>query len=111
MSVIVTTTREEFTQRVVKNKKAVLVDFWAQWCPPCRAMAPGLEQLGNSHDDKLDVVKVDIEASAENGQLATEHGVQSIPNLVVYKDGKQVKNLIGMRPTSVLEHELAEYLG
>ncbi len=111
MGLIVTTTKEEFTQHVVNNKKAVLVDFWAQWCPPCRAMAPGLEQLSSSHDDKLDVVKVDIEASAANNQLASEHGVQGIPNLVVYKDGKQVKNLVGMRPTAVLERELAEYLG
>jgi thioredoxin 1 len=110
MSVIVTTTREEFTQHVLQNKKAVLIDFWAEWCPPCRAMAPGLEQLGGSHDDKLDVVKVDIEASADNGQLAAEHKVLSIPNLVVYKDGKQVKTLIGLQPVATLERELAEYL-
>jgi thioredoxin 1 len=110
MSVIVTTTREEFKQHVLQNKKAVLIDFWAEWCPPCRAMAPGLEQFGSVHDDKFDVVKVDIEATPDNGQLAAEHKVLSIPNLIVYKDGKPVKTLVGMHPVAALERELTEYL-
>ena len=73
-------------------------------------MAPVLEQLARKYDGKLDVIKVDIEDGHENAQLANEHGVQGIPNMVVYKGGKVVKNLVGMRPAPVLENELKEFL-
>lgn len=109
MSMINTMTAEEFEQQVRQSKQVVLVDFWAEWCPPCRAMAPILEQLDQKHAN-LDVVKVNIEASQDNAVLAQQHGVQGIPNMVVYKDGKLVKNLVGMRPASVLENELKEWL-
>lgn len=110
MSVINTANKDEFTKYVNESDKVVLVDFWAEWCPPCRAMAPVLEHMARKYDDKLDVVKVDIEQSAENQQLAVDHGVQGIPNMVVYKDGKMVKNLVGMRPAPVLENELKAFL-
>lgn len=111
MSVINTATKDEFKTNATDSGKVVLVDFWAEWCPPCRAMAPVLEQLAKKYGDKLDVVKVDIEASADNNRLAGEHGVQGIPNMVIYKNGKVVKNLVGMRPAPVLEHELQEFIG
>ena len=100
------TTKQEFDAKVLKNDNLVLVDFWAEWCPPCRAMEPILKSLADSRE-QFDVVKVDVEASADNSRLATEHGVQGIPNMQVYKDGKMVKELIGMRPRAVLEQELA----
>lgn len=111
MSIINTTTKEAFQKSVKDNKKVVLVDFWAEWCAPCRAMAPVLEHMSRKYGDALDVVKVNIEESAENHQLAMDHGVQGIPNMVIYKDGKVVKNLVGMRPAPVLENELAVLLG
>lgn len=110
MGVIATRTRDEFNQHTVDNDKVALVDFWADWCPPCRAMAPVLEQLARNHEDTLDVVKVDVEDGPDNAMLANEHGVQGIPNMVVYKGGKVVKNLVGMRPAAVLESELKEFL-
>ncbi len=110
MSVINITTSEEFQSKVVDNQKLVLIDFWAEWCPPCRAMAPILEQLAKKKADALDVVKVDIEATRDNADLAAKHGVQGIPNFVLYKAGKQVGSLVGMRPLPVLERELAAHL-
>ena len=110
MSVINITTQDEFNSTVISSDKVVLVDFWAEWCPPCRAMAPVLEQLGTTHDRLLDIVKVDIEASKDNAALAQRHGVQGIPNMVVYKNGQLVHHMVGMRPAPVLERELGAFL-
>lgn len=109
MSVIDTKTKAEFKDNVVDSNKVVLVDFWAEWCPPCRAMAPVLNAVDRKFDG-LDVVKVNIEESQDNAMLAQEHGVSGIPNMVIYKGGKQVKNLVGMRPAPVLENDLKEFL-
>lgn len=106
MALYNTTTKAEFDDKVLKSDNLVLVDFWAEWCPPCRAMAPILEQVSGSIEG-FDVVKVDIEASADNQRLAGEYEVRSIPNMVVFKGGKVVKTLIGTRSQSVLEQEIA----
>ncbi len=106
MALFNTTTHDEFTKKVLESKNLVLVDFWAQWCPPCRMMAPILESVAEKLDG-VDVVKVDIEQSADNNKLASTYGVQGIPNMQVFKDGIVVKELVGMRPQSVLEQELA----
>ncbi len=102
MALYNTTTRQEFEDRVINSEKVVLVDFWAEWCPPCVAMTPALVSLAKDLDDTTDVVKVNIEESADNKKLAGEHQVQSIPNMVVYKGGKQVDNIIGMVPEPAL---------
>ena len=109
MSVIDTKTIAEFKDNVVDSNKVVLVDFWAEWCPPCRAMAPVLNAMDRKYDG-LEVVKVNVEESQDNAMLAQEHGVSGIPNMVIYKGGKQVKNLVGMRPAPVLENDLKEFL-
>lgn len=106
MALYNTKTRQEFDEKVLKSNKLVLVDFWAEWCPPCRAMAPILVSMADKQDAKIDVVKVDIEEPGENGVLATEHQVQSIPNMVVFKDGKEVDRIIGL----TREPELTERL-
>lgn len=110
MAIISIVTREEFEEKVLQSKKAVLVDFWAQWCPPCRAMAPILEMTDHHLDDKIDIVKIDIEASADNNQLASEYRVQGIPNMKIFKDSKMVEEIIGMRPQPALEGALKKYL-
>ena len=108
MALYSTTTSAEFEDKVLKSDKVVLVDFWATWCPPCRMMAPILEATAKKMDDVLDVVKVDIEASPDNAQLAGQYGVQGIPNMQVFKSGGVVKELVGARPQNVLEGELGE---
>lgn len=110
MALISTKTRQEFDERVLNNKKLVLVDFWAEWCPPCRAMAPILEMTAKHMDENLDIVKVNIEETADNGQLATEYRIQSIPNMKVFKDGKIVDEIVGMQPQPALEGALKKHL-
>jgi thioredoxin 1 len=105
-----TTTKDEFEEKVLKSKKVVLVDFWAEWCPPCLAMAPTLEKLAKEMDENVDVVKVNIEKTAENGQLATEHNVQSIPNMLVFKDGNVVNEVVGLVSQQFLEDVLKPFV-
>ncbi len=110
MSLINTTTNDEFTKNVLESNKLVLVDFWAEWCPPCRAMAPILETTAKKMDKSVDIVKVNIEATDDNAALAQKYGVQGIPNMQIFKDGKVVDQLVGLRPADVLEDELAQHL-
>jgi thioredoxin 1 len=106
MALYTTKTRAQFNEKVLENKKVVLVDFWAAWCAPCRAMAPILDAIAKDMSTQIDVVKVDIEESADNQMIAGEYGVQGIPNMQIFKDGSVVDELIGMRPQAALEDEL-----
>lgn len=110
MGLVQTVTESEFQNHVLDNKKLVLVDFWAEWCAPCRAIAPSLEKIAKTMDKELDIVKVNIEESPDNTMLAGRHGVQSIPNMQVFRNGEKIDELIGMRSEAVLEAELKEYL-
>ena len=102
MALYTITTKSEFEKHVLQNDKPVLVDFWANWCAPCRAMAPALHDIGSELDTIVDVVKVNIEASQDNQQLAGEYGVQSIPNMPIFQGGKEVSRIIGMVPKAEL---------
>lgn len=103
-----TTTNDDFAAKVLSNDKPVLVDFWAEWCPPCHAMAPLLKSIAEDLDGIADIVKVNIEESADNNRLAGEHQVQSIPNLVIFKDGKEVDRIVGMAGGDVISKKLTE---
>lgn len=100
MALYNTTTKQEFDEKVLKNDRPVLVDFWAPWCPPCRAMAPILQMIAD--ETNFDVVKIDTEASQDNARLAMEYRVQGIPNMKVFKDGVMVEEIVGMRPKQTL---------
>ena len=110
MTLIATTTRQAFEDAVLKSNKVVLVDFWAEWCPPCRAMSPILHAVADTLAKDVDIIKVNIEESADNAQLASEYGVQSIPNMNIFKGGKVIDTVIGMVPQTVLEDTLKSHM-
>lgn len=109
MALYNTTTKQEFEDKVLKSKKIVLVDFWAEWCPPCRAMAPILHDLAEKLDKQVDIVKVNIEDGSDNAQLASKYEVRSIPNMNIFKDGKIVDTVVGMVPAGHLSDMLLGY--
>lgn len=108
MALYNTKTKQEFEEKVLKSNKVVLVDFWAEWCPPCRAMAPILHDVADELDAIVDIVKVDIEDGNENSALAVEYKVSSIPNMNLFKNGEVVDHIIGMVPKLQLVDKLQQ---
>jgi thioredoxin len=102
-----TVTDETFEADVLKNDKPVLVDYWAEWCGPCKMVAPVLEAISDEHGDKLDVVKLNVD---ENPVVTQKYGILNIPTLGVFKAGEVVMELVGARSKSALLRELADYL-
>ena len=88
-------TRENFEQEVLKSDKPVLIDFWAQWCGPCRMLSPTISEIAEEYKDKVKVCKVNVD---EEGDLAAMFRVSSIPLLVVMKGGKVTNSAVGVRP-------------
>lgn len=93
-------TDASFEADVLKSSKPVLVDFWAEWCGPCRSIAPSLEALATEYEGKMDVVKVNID---ENPMSPTQYGVRGIPTLLIFKDGKVAAQQVGAAPKSALK--------
>ena len=102
-----TTTDATFEADVLRSEKPVLVDFWAVWCGPCRAVAPVLDEIAAAYGDKIDVVKLNTD---ENPQTVAKYGIVSIPTLNVYVGGEVVKSMIGAKPKPILLRELADFL-
>ena len=102
----ITITDADF-ESVVASDTPTLVDFWADWCGPCHAIAPSLEELAGEHADTLTVAKVNVD---ENQALALEHEVMSIPTLIIFKDGVEKKRLVGAVPKAHIEAELVEFI-
>jgi thioredoxin 1 len=106
MTQIPTVTDDAFAAEVLESERPVLVDFTAAWCPPCRVMKPVLAELAAERDD-LRVVQLDVDAEQ---RIAAEYGVLSMPTFILFRDGREVRRLVGARPRRRLEAELAEVL-
>ncbi|MFB4301124.1 thioredoxin [Actinomadura sp. NTSP31] len=100
-------TDADFATEVLASDKPVLVDFWAEWCGPCRMVAPILEEISAAHGDKLEIVKLNID---ENPKVPAEYGVLQIPTMNVYSGGEVVKQIMGAKPKAALLRDLAEFL-
>lgn len=101
-------TDDTFDADVLRSGKTVVVDFWATWCGPCKMVAPVLDEIAGEHKDKLTVAKLDIDA---NPATARDYQVMSIPTMIVFQDGKPVKQIVGAKPKDALLSDLADYLG
>jgi thioredoxin 1 len=102
----VVATDEVFDKTIEKG--LTLVDFWADWCGPCRQIAPIVEQIAEENKGKLQVAKLDVDA---NGETAMKYGVMSIPTLILFKDGEPVERLVGYRPKEALMTKIRPHLG
>ncbi|MET1044968.1 MAG: thioredoxin [Microbacteriaceae bacterium] len=107
MSVAKTVTDATFEAEVLNSDKTILVDFWAEWCGPCRMVSPILDQIAAEHSEKIQIVKLNVD---ENPATAMKYQITSIPAMKVYQGGNVVKTVIGAKPKPALEQDLAEYL-
>ena len=96
-------TEQTFDEEVLRSEKPVLVDFWAEWCGPCHAVAPVLDKIAEERQGELKLVKVNID---ENQNLAMKYGIQSIPAMVLFKGGEPAAAAIGAQPKGALERAL-----
>lgn len=103
MSKPIAVTDADFEQKVLKSKTPVLVDFWASWCRPCLMTAPVLEELAGEYTGKLTIAKLDVD---QNAATAAKYGIMAIPNLIVFKDGKPVSQIVGYKPKEELKRSL-----
>ena len=107
MSNVINVTDATFADQVLNSDKTVLVDFWAEWCGPCRAVGPILDQIGEENADKLTIMKLNVD---DNPQTAAKYQITSIPAMKVYRGGEVVKTVIGAMPKPALEAQLADFL-
>ena len=107
MSAITTLSDATFEEEIGSSDEPVLVDFWAEWCGPCKMITPILEEIDAEHGEKLKIRKLNVD---DNPNAARTHQVMSIPTLIVFKDGEPVKRLIGAKGKGQLLQELEEFL-
>lgn len=96
-----------FADEVLNSSDTIMVDFWAEWCGPCRAVSPILDAIAAEHSDKIKIVKLNVD---DNPQMAMKYQITSIPAMKVFRNGEVVKTVIGAKPKPAIEADLAEFL-
>ena len=104
---IVHTTDATFSQDVLKSDKPVLLDFWAEWCGPCKMIAPILDEIATEYKDKLRIAKIDIES---NPQTPPKYGIRNIPTLILFKNGKEEERVVGATSEGVISRMLDKHV-
>ena len=105
--IIVTLTKDNFKEIALESDRPVLVDFWAEWCGPCRMVGPIVDELAEDYEGKVVVAKLNVD---DESDLAIEYKVMSIPTLILFKDGEVAEKIVGAQPKEDLEELLDEYL-
>lgn len=103
----ITLSDKSFDEEIQGAATPVLVDFWAEWCGPCKMIAPILDEIASESDGKLTVAKLNVDEAPD---IARRFGVMSIPTLILFNDGEPAKRVVGAKPKAALLSELAEYL-
>ena len=104
---VVTVSDAEFETSVVQNEKPAIVDFWAEWCQPCKMLAPTVEEIANEYDDKILVTKLNVD---DNPQTATKFGIRGIPTLLFFKGGQVVQQIVGVKTKAEIKKIIDEHL-
>jgi len=107
MSSAKSVTDATFADEVLNSSDTIMVDFWAEWCGPCRAVSPILDAIAEEHADKIKIVKLNVD---DNPQMAMKYQITSIPAMKVFRGGEVVKTVIGAKPKPAIEADLAEFL-
>ena len=107
MADIVEVTDSTFESEVLQAKEPTLVDFWAEWCGPCKMVAPVVEEIADEYDDRLQVAKMDVDS---NRDTPAQYGIQGIPTLILFKDGEEAARIVGFRPKDAMVEELIPHL-
>ncbi len=107
MADVIEITDQTFDQEVLQSATPTIIDFWAEWCAPCRQIAPIVKELASEYGDRVNIVKMDIDA---NPQTPGKYGVRSIPTVLAIKDGQVVEQLVGARPRKDFEEMVTKLL-
>lgn len=100
---VINITDSQFEDEVVKSEKLVMVDFWAEWCGPCKALGPKLEEIAAENSEQVKVVKINID---ENKETAQKFGIRSIPTMIIFKEGKDIETMMGNLPKEDISNKI-----